>query len=257
MGLWDRVTRCSSSARSNPREKRLFSDRFLSALAAKSEPSVDVLDARRHALQSSLKKLAEGDRRLILSRYQPSASTATVAEALGRSMQGTRKAAASHPGSTAGVRVANPDGGGRCMSILHSPLNELDELTSALCDQEILLGRRRGWKSWPTPRRLPSSTSSSTSGSTPISAGSTRRSGIPCFPLHRRRPTAGRWAVPVAGNVRTPREVVRQTVALDLCLRLALSLLVSSALGWSAITVVWYSLVGLAVGTRHRRMSPG
>ena len=75
-----------------PRDKQLFSDRFLSVLAAKSEPSVDLFDARRHALQCCLKKLAEGDRRLVLARYQPNATTATVAESLGRSVQGTRKA---------------------------------------------------------------------------------------------------------------------------------------------------------------------
>ncbi len=75
-----------------PREKRLLSDRFLNMLAAKSEAAVGLLDARRRALQSCLQKLADSDRRLILSRYQPSATTVTVAESLGRSVQGTRKA---------------------------------------------------------------------------------------------------------------------------------------------------------------------
>jgi RNA polymerase sigma-70 factor (ECF subfamily) len=44
--------------------------------------------ASRHCLG----KLSQADRDLVLGRYHPGATTRSVAEALGRSVQGTRKA---------------------------------------------------------------------------------------------------------------------------------------------------------------------
>jgi RNA polymerase sigma-70 factor (ECF subfamily) len=51
-----------------------------------------LLDARRDALQRCLGKLSAADRQLVSARYQPEGSTRGVAESLGRSVQGTRKA---------------------------------------------------------------------------------------------------------------------------------------------------------------------
>jgi RNA polymerase sigma-70 factor (ECF subfamily) len=73
------------------RQERLFSGEFIEVLAAESASSVDRTDARREALAGCLKKLREQDRQLLMHRYQPSATTRSVAEALGRSVQGTRK----------------------------------------------------------------------------------------------------------------------------------------------------------------------
>jgi RNA polymerase sigma-70 factor (ECF subfamily) len=73
------------------REARLFSNDFVETLAADSESSTDLLDARREALVRCLQKLTERDRQLVLRRYQEAATTRSVAEALGRSIQGTRK----------------------------------------------------------------------------------------------------------------------------------------------------------------------
>jgi RNA polymerase sigma-70 factor (ECF subfamily) len=77
---------------SRAREARIFSDGFLEMLAAESQASSDFLEARREALARCLTKLSEGDRQLVLSRYESGATTRTVAAALGRSVQGTRKA---------------------------------------------------------------------------------------------------------------------------------------------------------------------
>lgn len=74
------------------REKRLFSSEFIETLAVEAERSLDQVDARRDALRRCLGKLKERDRSLVLSRYQQGASTRSVAESLGRSVQGTRRA---------------------------------------------------------------------------------------------------------------------------------------------------------------------
>ena len=75
------------------REKRLLlSDEFIATLTIESQKSLDELEERRQALAHCLKKLSQTDRELILRRYQPSATTHAVAKALGRSVQGTRKA---------------------------------------------------------------------------------------------------------------------------------------------------------------------
>lgn len=73
------------------RAERLFSDKFVEALAAESEASDSVLDARRNALAECLQKLRERDRALVLARYGAGATTRSVAETLGRSIQGTRR----------------------------------------------------------------------------------------------------------------------------------------------------------------------
>ena len=74
------------------RGEPLFSTDFVEALAAEAERNMDVLDARREALSGCLRKLSEKDRLLVLHRYQDRATTLSVAQALGRSVQGTRKA---------------------------------------------------------------------------------------------------------------------------------------------------------------------
>jgi len=61
-------------------------------LAAESLKSIDLLDARRDALRQCLARLSEADRQLVMGRYQAAATTRSVAEMLGRSIQGTRKA---------------------------------------------------------------------------------------------------------------------------------------------------------------------
>lgn len=73
-------------------KERLFSDQFIDMLATPTQRSVEMLDARSDALQRCLGKLSEADRQLIAERYQASGSTRGVAESLGRSVQGTRKA---------------------------------------------------------------------------------------------------------------------------------------------------------------------
>jgi RNA polymerase sigma-70 factor, ECF subfamily len=74
------------------RAARFFSEGFVELLAAESQKSPDVLEARRQALAGCLAKLSDTERQLILSRYEPGATTRSVAGALGRSVQGTRKA---------------------------------------------------------------------------------------------------------------------------------------------------------------------
>lgn len=73
------------------RQERLFSGEFIEVLAAESASSSARTDARQEALTECLKKLREQDRRLLMRRYQPKATTRKLAEALGRSVQGTRK----------------------------------------------------------------------------------------------------------------------------------------------------------------------
>jgi len=74
------------------RKERLFSDDFIDTLAAEAERSLDEVDSRREALHRCLGKLKQPDRQLVMRRYQQGATTRSVAEAFGRSVQGTRKA---------------------------------------------------------------------------------------------------------------------------------------------------------------------
>jgi RNA polymerase sigma-70 factor (ECF subfamily) len=73
------------------RGERLFSNEFVERLAQQTERDWDALDARRAALAVCLGKLSEKDRQLVIQRYQERASTRSVATALGRSIQGTRR----------------------------------------------------------------------------------------------------------------------------------------------------------------------
>ena len=74
------------------RSERLFSDQFIDSLAEQSRQSMDQLEPRREALARCLGKLSGQDRELVARRYQGRATTRSVAEALGRSIQGTRRA---------------------------------------------------------------------------------------------------------------------------------------------------------------------
>ena len=74
------------------RHERLFSDKFIETLSAASVGAMDELDPRRDALDACLGKLSPTDGQLVKLRYEPGASTREVAEMLGRSVQGTRKA---------------------------------------------------------------------------------------------------------------------------------------------------------------------
>ena len=73
------------------RRGHLFSNDFMRMLAKDGEDSHDQVEARRSALRRCLSKLSEKDRHLVLSRYCEKATTQSVAEALGRSVQGTRQ----------------------------------------------------------------------------------------------------------------------------------------------------------------------
>jgi RNA polymerase sigma-70 factor (ECF subfamily) len=72
--------------------EKLFSNEFVEVLAKEAEQTFDLLQSRREALQGCLQKLSENDRRLVMHRYEENATTCSVAQALGRSVQGTRKA---------------------------------------------------------------------------------------------------------------------------------------------------------------------
>jgi len=74
-----------------PRPERVLSNEFIETLAVETERSWDQLDDRRVALSGCLAQLAPRDRQLVLRRYQPGATTRGVAEALRRSVQGTRR----------------------------------------------------------------------------------------------------------------------------------------------------------------------
>lgn len=72
-------------------EERLFSDQFIEVVAAQWERTLDAMDDRREALAGCLDKLSATDRTLVMCRYQPGASTQSLAEALGRNVQATRR----------------------------------------------------------------------------------------------------------------------------------------------------------------------
>lgn len=73
------------------RQAQLFSSEFIELLAVQANDSMNRAEERREALSGCLGKLSEKDRELITERYRPRATTRSVAEALGRSLQGTRK----------------------------------------------------------------------------------------------------------------------------------------------------------------------
>ncbi len=71
--------------------ERPFSAEFLEMLACEGKRSHDILEARTQALKTCLGKLRPEDRDLVLRRYQRGATTESVAKALNRSPQGTRR----------------------------------------------------------------------------------------------------------------------------------------------------------------------
>lgn len=73
-------------------KEQLLSSEFVASLAEETEKGMDLWEARHNALAQCLGKLSENDRRLVLHRYRERATTRSVAEALGRSVQGTRRA---------------------------------------------------------------------------------------------------------------------------------------------------------------------
>ena len=73
------------------RERRVFSGHLVDTLAQDAEKLADEFDDRRDALEGCLTKLRDVDRTLVLKRYRPGANTRGLAEATGRSVQGTRK----------------------------------------------------------------------------------------------------------------------------------------------------------------------
>lgn len=77
--------------RKNGRSARLFSNRFIETLAAGCERNMCEWDDRQEALQRCVGKLNDCDRELVRSRYEPGATTRSVAETSQRSVQGTRK----------------------------------------------------------------------------------------------------------------------------------------------------------------------
>ena len=74
------------------RSERVFSSEFIEVMAVEADASLEEADPRRRALGGCLGKLRWTDRELIMRRYQPGATTRSVAEAVGRSVQGTRRA---------------------------------------------------------------------------------------------------------------------------------------------------------------------
>ncbi len=74
-----------------PKRERLFSSELLQSLADSAESLSDDLDPRRATLDGCLTKLSDKDRNLITHRYQSQATTRSLAESLGRSVQGTRR----------------------------------------------------------------------------------------------------------------------------------------------------------------------
>jgi RNA polymerase sigma-70 factor, ECF subfamily len=72
--------------------ERLFSNEFVETLAHEAEDSLERLEPRHQALEGCLGKLSEKDRQMVLCRYQDQGTTQSVAEAFGRSVQGTRRA---------------------------------------------------------------------------------------------------------------------------------------------------------------------
>lgn len=70
--------------RRHARSKLSFSDEFLDAVADDIEERSDVLEARRHALQSCMGKLKKKDRELIELRYRSQDEAQEIAKQLGR-----------------------------------------------------------------------------------------------------------------------------------------------------------------------------
>jgi RNA polymerase sigma-70 factor (ECF subfamily) len=79
--------------RKKMRNRRVqFSDDVLEAIDDKVASAAEDVDAIRDALRVCLKKLSERDQRLIHLRYEPDASTKSVAERVGRRIDAVYKA---------------------------------------------------------------------------------------------------------------------------------------------------------------------
>lgn len=79
--------------RKKKRNRRVqFSDDVLEALDGKAAAAAEEMDALRDALRTCLKKLSDRDRQLIRLRYEPDASTKSVAERVGRGIDAVYKA---------------------------------------------------------------------------------------------------------------------------------------------------------------------
>jgi RNA polymerase sigma-70 factor (ECF subfamily) len=77
--------------KSGRNKQQLLSNECLELLAVEAERVLDEADARREALDNCLKKMQPKHRELLVQRYQPGATTRSVAEALGRSVDGMRQ----------------------------------------------------------------------------------------------------------------------------------------------------------------------
>lgn len=69
-----------------------FSDEFIEAVASDAQQCGDLLEARHRALAACLEKLKARDRDLVERRYQPGATTESVAAQVGRSVDAVYKA---------------------------------------------------------------------------------------------------------------------------------------------------------------------
>ena len=69
-----------------------FSDKTVELLADEIASAADRTDARREALRECLAKLGEPHRRLVELRYEPGATTQSVADQVGRSIHAVYKA---------------------------------------------------------------------------------------------------------------------------------------------------------------------
>jgi len=79
--------------RKKKRNQRVqFSDEVLEAIDGRVVSAAEEMDALRDALRICLKKLSERDRQLIRLRYEPDASTKSVAERVGRRIDAVYKA---------------------------------------------------------------------------------------------------------------------------------------------------------------------
>lgn len=73
------------------RDRLLFSNECIELLAVEAVNSLEQADARRDAMVNCLGRMQPKHRELLVSRYQPGATTRSVAEALGRSVEGARQ----------------------------------------------------------------------------------------------------------------------------------------------------------------------
>jgi RNA polymerase sigma-70 factor (ECF subfamily) len=70
------------------RSKLRFSDEVVNHLAAEATADIDFAEPRLRALERCLRKLGESDQALVRMRYEPDATTQSVAERFGRPIKG-------------------------------------------------------------------------------------------------------------------------------------------------------------------------